>query len=325
MHQFVINQTGVEFGNVALQPSVDWNIDNGPVINANNGAKEYSYTYKTVAYPRASQTQVTGINDISGTSMISTPGVAGQIVGWYTSARKTHGFLLRGSSYSSFDYPNAQATYPYAINNSGQIVGYYEDASGNYYAFLLGGSGCSNGCSFVYPGARANTTTALGINDAGQIVGNYLDNIGVSHGFLYYGSNFSQSSNYYSFDCPGGTQTYPYGINGDGTIAGQSQNPAASYEVGFVNYVLPPTWTGTFSTFSYPGSLGTFPRAIDNDNDVTGSYAPGNGGSDLGFQYSEGVLWTQFQYPGSSFTYLYSANDFGQVLGAANSGFVGVP
>ena len=102
IHQFVIDQTGVTFGGVAFSPSVDEDLDNGPVLNANAGVKTHSsYVYtsidctnlgafllnnntvqSTFQYPGAIQTGADGINDF------------GQVVGWYKDSNQAyHGFI----------------------------------------------------------------------------------------------------------------------------------------------------------------------------------------------------------------------------------------
>lgn len=80
--------------------------------------------------------------------------------------------------YTSIDYPGAIGTYPYGINDSGQIVGCYSDGSGNVHGFLLAGGTYT---SFDCPGAI--WTYPFGINTAGQIVGWYLDASGNRHAF----------------------------------------------------------------------------------------------------------------------------------------------
>lgn len=295
---------------------VDPDIENGPVVNANNGSKTFTYTYTNVNYPGATGTYVAGINDIWNTSIINGPGLVGQIVGlWVDANAKSHGFLSDGLvGYTSLDYPGAAGTGANGINNSGQIVGNWVDANGSYHGFLYGGT-CSSFCSLDYPGALG--TYATGINDAGQISGYYTDASDYAHGFFYYGGTF------YPINYPGSAVTVATGINGDGIIAGQT---ASSYSFGFVQYPIPPTWSGLFSSFSYAGAAATYPLGINNNNQVTGYYDLA--GSDFGFQFSYGDLFTSFQYPGSTYTSLSSANDFEQIVGDTSDyggGFVAVP
>jgi len=81
--------------------------------------------------------------------------------------------------YTRLDVPGANYTEAIGINNTGQIVGRYDDADGTPHGFLRDVDGSFT--TLDVPGARF--TFAIGINDAGQIVGLYLDAFGV-HGFL---------------------------------------------------------------------------------------------------------------------------------------------
>jgi uncharacterized membrane protein len=66
----------------------------------------------------------------------------GQIVGAYYDpvAQKEHGFLLSKGKYTSIDYPNAEGTYAYGINDNAQIVGYWWGTGGHgYYAVKQSG------------------------------------------------------------------------------------------------------------------------------------------------------------------------------------------
>jgi uncharacterized membrane protein len=78
-------------------------------------------------------------------------------------------------TFTTFDVPGASTTTPGGINNSGQIVGQFD----NGFGFLLTASVFS---PIYFPGA--SSTLARGINDSGQIVGSYFDASGIAHGFL---------------------------------------------------------------------------------------------------------------------------------------------
>jgi probable HAF family extracellular repeat protein len=79
-------------------------------------------------------------------------------------------------TFNTFDDPSALTgtTYAYGINDTGQIVGWYYDGSGNggNHGFLLSGGTYT---TLDYPGAISphgtSATWAYGINDLGQIVG----------------------------------------------------------------------------------------------------------------------------------------------------------
>ncbi len=121
-------------------------------------------------------TRAFGIND------------ADQVVGDYGDATGSHGFLLRSgvdfnqtdpSDYTTLDDPSAtNGTFAFGINNAGQVVGDYGDATGRH-AFVENGGIYTN---LNDPSATGNTQ-AFGISNTGQIAGFYNDATG-SHGFL---------------------------------------------------------------------------------------------------------------------------------------------
>jgi hypothetical protein len=61
----------------------------------------------------------------------------GQIVGYYRDGNTEHGFLDDHGAFVYFDIPGAIATRNTGINDFGQIVGYYNDASGHSHGFLM--------------------------------------------------------------------------------------------------------------------------------------------------------------------------------------------
>jgi hypothetical protein len=75
------------------------------------------------------------------------------------------------------DAPGSTNTYPYGINNSGQIAGQYN--ASRLHGFLLDQG---NYTTLDVPGSTQNN--AAGINDAGLIVGTYFDSRGIHHGYL---------------------------------------------------------------------------------------------------------------------------------------------
>ena len=84
-------------------------------------------TFTTFNDPLATShfTNATGIN------------ASGTIVGFYEAAGVTHGFLLSGGTYTTIDPLGAMSTTAQGINDMGQIVGQYTDASNHVHGFLL--------------------------------------------------------------------------------------------------------------------------------------------------------------------------------------------
>jgi probable HAF family extracellular repeat protein len=101
------------------------------------------------------------------------------------SSGKTHGFLfpnpIFGPHYLTLDDPLAtNVTGASGINDAGQIVGNYTDASGIHGFLYNGGSYSTFDDPFAPTGTRAQ-----GINGSGQIVGWYSNASGSNaHGFL---------------------------------------------------------------------------------------------------------------------------------------------
>ena len=87
------------------------------------------------------------------------------------------GFLYSGGVFTTIDVPGASETFAYGINETGQIVGTFVDATGAH-GFLDTG-----GVFTTLNAPGANHTEAWGINKAGQIVGWFNDGTG-THGYL---------------------------------------------------------------------------------------------------------------------------------------------
>ncbi|WP_157204977.1 hypothetical protein [Methylomonas methanica] len=118
-------------------------------------------------------TYAQGLNDI------------GQVVGYYDNSSGRHGFIYSIDSgiYLTIDVPHVfdrldnssnspiNDTYVEGINNKGQVVGYYYNATG-YHGFIYDTSTDTYNL-LINPNAANGYTLAFGINDNGQIVGIY--------------------------------------------------------------------------------------------------------------------------------------------------------
>lgn len=87
-------------------------------------------------------------------SMHNAKSLDGTIVGLFfdPSALKFRGYTLRQGEFSAFDFPGATLTWAWDINERGEIVGEYADASGNRHSFLRKEE---RFLSIDYPGAVA--------------------------------------------------------------------------------------------------------------------------------------------------------------------------
>lgn len=254
-----------------------------------HGYKKSGSTIIAIRHPGGT-TYVNGINDLD------------QIVGFVQNPGN-HGFLTTdGVVFTPINDPNAQepnGTIPFAINNSGQIVGLFVSVSGSNFShgFLT-----NDGVAFTTIDVpTANSTAAYGINDAGvvvgqadthaflravngaftifdfpaagvtqtlstdtnnngQIIGFFVDATGV-HGFLKDGTTFT------ALDCQGAVNTFIYGINDTGQIVGDYFDGVRDH--GFIA-TLPPLIIevqidikpGSFPNSIDPKSKGKIPVAI---------------------------------------------------------------
>ena len=86
---------------------------------------------------------------------------------------------VSSGTYTTFDYPGHQST-GFSINNSGQIVGWY-DAGFKQTGFLVDHGRYTT----IDPPGASSCTQAYGINNSGQIVGTHDEARSTSpHGFV---------------------------------------------------------------------------------------------------------------------------------------------
>jgi probable HAF family extracellular repeat protein len=165
------------------------------------------------------------------------------------------GFLYVAGSYSNITDPLGTSTYAAGINSSGDIVGWYTDASGGNHGFFY------NGSTFLTlddPNAAPGKTEAIGINDAGEVVGYYFDAKNVAHGFLWNGSAYLTLDDPLAAPSAG---TYAFGINDSGEIVGYYLNSTGDF--GFLATPAvpePSTWAMMLVGFAGLGLAG-FRRA----------------------------------------------------------------
>jgi hypothetical protein len=93
------------------------NVQHGYVYNPATGAR-------TIDYPGALGSQVMAF------------GARGDLVGDYTDAVGSHGFIYAGGHFTAVNAPNATTTFLYNANAMGTVVGTYTPAKGSGHAFV---------------------------------------------------------------------------------------------------------------------------------------------------------------------------------------------
>ena len=112
------------------------------------------------------------------------------IVGTYTAAGVSHGYLLVKGDVITFDVPGSLRTVPQDINAGGVIVGNYRnpgEPSSASHGFILDTHRSIDQTEWEYSRfdvAGASVTRIRGINAGGDIVGDYIGTDGQNHAFV---------------------------------------------------------------------------------------------------------------------------------------------
>src|SRR6516165_4562 len=107
--------------------------------------------------------------------------------------------LLSAFLFKALEGPGGSSVTPFAVNNSGQIVGDF-----GAHGFLKDSAGYTT----LDADVQGTETEAHGINDSGQIVGTFDTGSNVS-GFLKDSAGYTKLYGPYTW----GAGTFPYGIN----------------------------------------------------------------------------------------------------------------
>jgi len=199
-------------------------------------------SYNVFDVPGASDTRPLGIND------------AGQVAGF----SDVGGFIRDvDGSFTTFNIPGppGSTTFPYDINDVGQVVGKFSDTSEGH-GFLREPDGNTT--------ILAGFERARGINDTGQITGNFVTENG-ANGLLREADGTSITIN-----VPGALQTAAWGINDAGQIVGQFVDGTGNH--GFIRNT-----DGTFTTLDVLGASTTNLIGINDSGQVMGMYFSNSG------------------------------------------------
>ena len=191
-------------------------------------------------------------------------------------------------AFTTIDFPGADRTEAYGINNAGQIVGYFFDATGQH-GFL------KDGDNYVVIDVGLEGTSALGINDVPQIVGFASD-----QGFLKDGDLVE------SIDVPLSNFTVAWDINNVGGVVGTFNDDFGTH--GFFkdgDNIVP---------IDGPEALFTEATGINDSGEIVGNYI-NSAGLFQAFKVSGGFL-SVIQAPAATITEAGDINQLGQVVGS---------
>ena len=208
-------------------------------------------------------------------------------------AANEHSFVRSpNAQFNNFDFPVADFTDAYAINDIGHVVGQYATNFPNHGFVLTGAmnlTGSPSPCQFLnfdYPDSQASG--ARGINNAGQITGIFrVRGNPARHGFLATpksGATLASNTqclqnrapapnrhvDFKSFDFPGATNTQGTAITPSGLIVGCYNSPDG-VQHGFT------LRNGTFSTVDGPDATFTDVAWANARGDLVGSFNDSRG------------------------------------------------
>lgn len=197
--------------------------------------------------------------------------------------------------------PTASITAPFGINDSGQVVGFYNEF-GMEHGFSF-----QNGVVTLidYPGSILTVATA--INASGTIVGYWADAGSVFHAFLR-----DPLGNFTSFDpAIDATAVYATAINTSGEIAGWYNNSRGAF-------LYARAVDGTITTITLSGNpfiIGFSTPVLNDSGEMAGAATLNNGaGKAVGYARATGGKITQLQIFGDP-TAIYAINNIGQLAG----------
>lgn len=253
-------------------------------------------TYETVDYPGATATQLQGINP------------EGEIVGGFTDATGTHGFLLAHGRWTPINYPGAIRTLATGINPQGDIVGNFYSSNGqglvprNQHGFLL-----TDGTFTEIQGPGYMGTIAQRITPTGQIYGCVHN--------LDYGANMRGFARFPdgSWSIIDTLSSMSNGPTPDGSfIAGLFTDLSTGHTHGFI------IRNGNFESFDVPGSILTQAWDASPEEQVVGTYEDAQQ-KVHGFLMSDGQF-TTIDFPGATSTQVRGINPEGDIVGLYTAG-----
>ena len=251
----------------------------------------WAQTYRTVDFPGATATLLSGGPDLQGT-----------FIGQETTAGINHGFTLTAEGvFTAFDPPGSIFTIPNFLTPDGIIVGQFEDASQVEHGFILYRGHYT---IFNVPGAPATALSSL--NPSGELTGftclvdttcenpPYESFIVTSQGRII---------SFNPFDAP---SSFASVVNPSGTLVGTYTNSS-----GVTNgYILRHQ---TFTSNTFPGSILTFDGGLNPEGDIVGLYTD-TANVTHSFLLSNGS-YTSFDPPGAIYSDAAAIDARGIIVG----------
>lgn len=282
----------------------------------------YTFTFTPLNYPQSTRTVASGINN------------EGTVVGSFS---WDYGFIKPPTSgFQKIYNPWTLYLDPYAINDSGLIVGYL---IGNGFVRSTNGTlGLFIFPSYTNPAGAY--TIASGVNASGHVLGMYREPEypNTTHSFLCTSGEIIDTdptnnahrndseiradqmddryvcNAYKAVQYPGAEWTIALGMNNNGDIVGYYRVPNAEFPV-YDKAFLYVSSTDTYQTIDYPGAWNPHAQGINNSGQIVGHYSDPQSGKDRGF-LKDGNTFVTVDYPAGIGTQPNGINDAGVIVGS---------
>ena len=214
-----------------------------------------------------------------------------------TDGEKDVAFTLIDGVFTTYDFPDSQNTYFFALGNDGQAAGHYQDSDGLFHGIVL-----ENGELRQYDFPGAVETFLYGISDAtGKLTGNFIDADSIRRGF----------SGDTIVEFPGAMETYADFVNSSGGMVGSYVDAEGIYHP----YIRTPT--GRFVSLDLPRAAFLEYFFVHGINDANIVVARAKPKGDVPVTYvgtfQQGLQ--PFQVPDSISTEGYNINQDGSIVG----------
>ena len=261
-----------------------------------------NYTFETIDVPGVDFLAVTASSDFEDYAG-NTPSADGE---------KMIGFTLIDGVFTTYDFPNSQNTYFYALGNNGLAAGHYQDSDGLYHGVIV-----ENGEMRQYDFPGAVETEIYGYSDStGILTGNFIDASGVRRGF----------SGDEIIAYPGATETYADFVSGLGNVVGSYVDAEGIYHA----YLRGPG--GSFATLGLPIVLNLEYFFLHGINNALIAVGRAKAVGDVPRTYAGNpVALQELKFPGSVSTEGWNVNQDNSIVGHYDSpdgrrhGFIAKP
>jgi uncharacterized membrane protein len=205
--------------------------------------------------------------------------------------------------FTAVDYPGAANTNIYAVNNLGQYVGAFFDATGAPHAMYFNGVNLTALDPDGVVG-QSGASYAFSLNNTGGIAGTYADSSGLFHGYVFRNGSVA------TLDFPGGSNTEAFGINDLGEVIGIYTDAAQNGHSFVLSH-------GVYTQGDLAGGVLTVPFSVNDRAEICGEFLTVAGTVGHGYLEQKSGKFVTYDAPDAppNSTYFISINNRNHIVG----------